>query len=455
MKKNYSLLLKPLIVIVALLGGTYLVLWVEKSKPSDFGFYKDIFSKEVLIAKSNYYPLRNKTPLNKKEMDMARIAWKYFQNNYYDSTGLVNASDKYPAATMWDITSSALGIISAYEIGIIDSTECCTKIKKQLISLSKIPLFHGKLPHKVYNVLTLQMVDYGNNELPKGLGWTAIDIGRFFVLVNKIYRDYPQFTLLINKVIGRWNLDEMINDGFLQGTFFTSKDRRPKLIQEGRLGYEEYASKGLCFTGFDLWNAMNYSDFIHFARFGKIDIGYDLRESSTEPSYNFTLSEPYVLDGIEYGWNKDARELAWRIFNVQKERYSETGYVTAVSEDHIDTLPYLVYNAVVNEGKKWDCISESGDDANEFKTLSTKAALGWYVLFADEYSNILFDAIKNLYDPNKGWYAGLYEKTKRPNKAINVNTNGIILECLNYKMNGKLVNTYHSVDTTEVQKYNE
>ncbi len=451
MKNKYSFLLKPLISIIALLAGTYFVLWVEKSKPTDFGFYKNIFSKGEVISKSKFYPIRKQTYLTKEEFDMAKIAWQYFKNNYNDSTGLINASDKYPAITMWDITSAAMGVLSAYEIGIIDSTECHQIIGLQLNSLSKIPLFHGRLPNKVYNAITLKMVDYSNNEVPDGLGWTAVDIGRFFVFVNKIYRDYPMFTPQMTKVISRWNLDDMLNDGFMQGISFTSKDKRPKLIQEGRLGYEEYAAKGLTTVGFDLWEAMSYTDFIRFVHFNKIDIGYDSRESATTPTYNFTVSEPYILDGIEYGWNNDARELAWRIYNVQKNRYKETGYVTAVTEDHIDTIPYFVYNTVVNEGKKWACISEAGDDAEDFKTLSTKAAFGWYVLFSDAYSDTLFNAVKKLYKPGSGWYAGQYEKSGRPNKAINVNTNGIILECLNYKMNGRLVGIHYSADTTTNQ----
>lgn len=451
MKSKYFFLVKPVVSIAALLAGTYFVLWIEKSKPTDFGFYKNIFSKGEVIAKSKFYPIRKQTYLTEEEFKMAKIAWQYFENNYNDSTGFVNASDNYSAVTMWDITSGAMGIVSAYEIGIIDSAECFDKIGKLLKSLTVIPLFNGKLPNKVYNAQTLKMVDYANTEVPDGLGWTAVDIGRFFVFVNKIYRDYPVFTTQINKVISRWNLEDMINDGYLQGISFTSKDKRAKLIQEGRLGYEEYAAKGLTITGFDLWEAMDYTDFIRFVHFDNIDIAYDSRESTTKPSYNFTVSEPYILDGIEYGWNNDARELAWRIYNVQKKRYKETGFVTAVSEDHIDTLPYFVYNTVVNEGDKWVCISESGEDASEFKTLSTKAAFGWYVLFSEAYSDTLINAVKNLYKPGSGWYAGQYEKGGRINKSINVNTNGIVLECLNYKTNGRLVGIHYEAENMITQ----
>jgi hypothetical protein len=50
--------------------------------------------------------------------------------------------------------------------------------------------------------------------------------------------------------------------------------------------------------------------------------------------------------------------------------------------------------------------------------------------------------IEKLYDPQKGWYAGLYEKTGEPNKAIACNTNAIILEALYFKRYGRLVKIF-------------
>ena len=74
------------------------------------------------------------------------------------------------------------------------------------------------------------------------------------------------------------------------------------------------------------------------------------------------------------------------------------------------------------------------------KTISTKAAFGWYYLYNTDYTKKLFDQIKELYDPEKGWYAGRYEANNKTNKALACNTNGIILEILYYKVFGPLVN---------------
>jgi len=74
-KWSLSFLLKPLFFAVALLCGIYLVLYIEKLRPSDFGFYKDIFSKEVVIKREASYPLRKTGgKLSKEEKRYAEIA---------------------------------------------------------------------------------------------------------------------------------------------------------------------------------------------------------------------------------------------------------------------------------------------------------------------------------------------------------------------------------------------
>ena len=51
---------------------------------------------------------------------------------------------------------------------------------------------------------------------------------------------------------------------------------------------------------------------------------------------------------------------------------------------------------------------------------------------------MLYDAVRSAYDPDKGFYSGIYESGIGYNKAITANTNGIILEALLYKSYGAL-----------------
>ena len=151
------------------------------------------------------------------------------------------------------------------------------------------------------------------------------------------------------------------------------------------------------------------------------------------------VSEPYILDGIEYGWDRISRELAWRVYQVQEKRYEETGILTAVSEDSIDQAPYFVYNTVFTDGKVWNAITEDGSDAAAYKTLSTKAAFGWHMLYETDYTKKLMARIAGAHDPERGWYAGIYEADGTPNKALTANTNGIILETLAFRQSGRLL----------------
>ena len=443
LSKKLAFLIKPLVFILGLGGMALLVMWIEAMRPSDFGFYKDIFKKEIVIERSEKYPIRKTADsLTAEEKNYARIAWKYFENNCHPTTGLVNSVDMYPSTTLWDLSSYLLGMMSAYELGIIDSAEMDNRLTRCFHSLDSIQLYNNVLPNKVYNTISLKMTDYANNPSVDGVGWSAMDIGRFFTFVNKIKSDYPLYYPQLKKVISRWKINEMIIDGTLHSMVFSTKDKKPRLVQEGKLGYEEYCSKGLMMAGYDAYEAMVYTDFIRFKNIYGIEIGIDTREVKYSPAYNYILSEPYVLDGIEHGWDVNSRELAFRIYNAQKERYKREKIITSASEDHLDQPPYFIYNSVYADGSFWNCIAESGDDANDFKLFSTKAAFGWYVLFDDDYSNILLNATKNLYDVNKGWYSGRYEKSGKPNKAISANTNGIILECLNYKAHGAIASNH-------------
>ena len=50
------------------------------------------------------YPQRS-GPLTPRELEMAKLCWLYFENNYQSETGLVNAVNDYPSTTMWDTAS--------------------------------------------------------------------------------------------------------------------------------------------------------------------------------------------------------------------------------------------------------------------------------------------------------------------------------------------------------------
>ncbi|MBU0654780.1 MAG: DUF3131 domain-containing protein [Gammaproteobacteria bacterium] len=393
---------------------------------------------EAIIEASPDLKIAPTRPLTTQELEWAHTAWKYFQNNTIPATGLVNSVDNYNASTLWDTSSYLMAVISAQRLGIIDQTEFDARIFKVLDTLAKLPLFEGKLPNKSYNTISLQMVDYTNQPSEKGIGWSAIDIGRVLVPFNVLAWNYPQHTAAVKRVLASWNTSPMLVEGVLHGAAVNDAGAT-QYLQEGRLGYEEYAAKSFNLMGLDVSNSLRYTDFLKFVDIDGVSVGTDSRDPQQYDAHNYVVSEPYILDGIEFGWDHISQELAWRVYKAQEKRFADTGILTAVSEDNIDQPPHFVYNTVFTDGKVWNAITETGEDASQFKTLSTKAAFGWHALYETDYTRKLVEKAATLADPARGWYSGLYEVSGEPNKAITANTNGIMLETLAYKQSGKLM----------------
>jgi hypothetical protein len=435
---SLSILFKPLFYLVALLAATYAVLKVEKLKPSDFGDYQKIFNKEMIIQRSDYYPLRRHTAvLNSEEMMYAKIAWKYFENNYNERTGLVSGIEGKDAASLNDISSYMMGMMSAYELGVIDSTVFDTRMTTLLSSLAKLPLYEGKLPNKLYSTETLEML--GDNYKPseQGIGWSGLQVGRFFNVVKKVENSYPAYACMVKKVTSRWKTNELVADGYLHGIVRTP-DNTLHNVQEGTLGYEEYCSKGLMMSGYDLSEAMQYTDFTKLVKINERELPVDTRGTDYSAVPNYLTTDPFILDGLEFGWDLTSREISYRLYKIQEDRYKETGIVTAAGEDPIDKKPYYAFNSVYAAGEEWSCLDEEGNNIDDLRCISTKTAFAWHSLYNDSYADLAYLSVKSLNDPAKGWYAGKYEKGEA-NKSLTAVTNGTVLEALNYKINGRII----------------
>jgi len=440
-KISLTFLSRPVVFIAGLVTSIIVVLWIEKVHPSDFGFYRDIFKREEIIQKRAEYPLRGtRLTLTDEEAEIAKIAWKYFENNFNPENGLVNSVDKYNSTTFWDISSSLHATLSAHEIGILNKEEMAHRIGLALSSIARMPLYRDKLPNKVYNTIHLGMVTYDNRPTETGIGWSSMDIGRFMGACSRIIHNYPEFHPRIRAIIQKWDIQLCIHDAALLGIGLSFKDGVEKEVQEGKLGYEEYCAKGFSRMGFDVSNALLYTDFIRFVDVNGVKIGIDSREVKFHPSYNYTLSDPYVLDGMEYGFDVNSLELGYRVLEAQRKQASRTGKLICVGESHIDKAPYFIYNSIYTNGKTWNCVSENGDDATSLKTFSTAAAFGWYYLFDDSYTQQLFQKAKTLRNSALGFYSGEYEATGEINKAITANVNSMILCALSYKLHGPINN---------------
>jgi len=258
------------------------------------------------------------------DMEMAQTAWKYFENNYNPETGLVNAVDNYPSTTMWDTGSALAATITAHDLGLITARQFDEKIMAMFKTLSSMQLFNNEAPNKVYNTQSIKMVDYGNNPTDAGIGVSILDLARLVSWLNTLNCMHPQYNSATTAALSRWDYSRLIQDGSMYG--MAREDNEIKVLQEGRLGYEQYAAKILEHVGFDLPVASSYeNEFRGNTDILGVSIAHDIRDPRQLGANNYVVTESYAMDAMELGIDHENEKLLRNIFEVQKRRWKETG----------------------------------------------------------------------------------------------------------------------------------
>ena len=366
----------------------------------------------------------------------ARIAWRYFENNTHPDTGLVNSADKYPSTTMWETGSYFIAVISADLLGIIEQDEAEARVALALQTLTQMRLFDDILPNKAYNVQTAELVDYGNRPVERGLGWSALDIARMVGALGQVQNSYPDLSPEIAGLLEKWDVSQMVEDGeLIGGNIADDKLRRD---QEGRVGYGQYAAKAMMLFGFDMYNAYSAEQNLMVKDVLGQPIPVDTRlHRNVTPA--FTVSEPYIFDGLEFGFDARSHRFATAIYKAQEARYRETGVLTAVSESHLDEAPYFAYSSVWGGGAPWAVMSFKGERLDSKRTVTTKVAFAMDALFGTDYTRELVAAIAPLGDPERGFPEGIYEIDGSTNSSVTTNTNATVLAALAFRAYGPLI----------------
>ena len=399
----------------ALIGGAILL--------AAFGVHQALNWREASLPTP--VQVGKRVRLSVEDQQLARTAWRYFENNRL-STGLVSSAADFPATTMWDVGSQLAGMVAARELGFLSPQEFDTWMSQALTSLAKLPLYKGELPNKAYNAKTLIPVDYGKLDTPQEIGFSALDLGRLVRWLDIIAARYPQHAVATKAVTDRWKLERLIKNGQMMGTDMVSG--KETLNQEGRLGYEQYAAYGLAKLGLSPTKALDVKTEAEFVDVMGVSVPADKRTTY----HNYVTSEPYILDGLESGFKALPVDYAARLLQAQQHRYRKTNQFTVWTEDNLDQAPWFVYNNVFVDGQPWKTLDPSGNDAGKLRGSSVKAATGWNVLFRNIYTEKVYKGMRWLGDPSRGVFAGFYEETQQPNRALTLNTNGIVLESLLY-----------------------
>lgn len=427
-----------IIFLVALGCGLVLVMALESADDDMSG------GKTQVEGQSNMAVFEDVTPLplaitgssSDDDLAYAKIAWRYFENNTNPQTGLVNSTDKYPSTTMWETGSYFIATMSADLLGLIDTDAAQTRINLALETLTAMRLFDDVLPNKAYNVGTGELVDYSNTPVERGLGWSALDIARMVGALGQVERSYPALAPQVSALMQKWDLSLMVENGQLIGGNIADGNLRRD--QEGRVGYEQYAAKAMMLFGYDMYRAYRAEDRMMVKDVLGHPIPVDTRlHRNITPA--FTVSEPYLFDGLEFGFDARSLRFATSIYNAQEARYLETGTLTAVSESHIDEAPYFVYASVWGGGAPWAVMAFNGDRLDSKRTVTTKVAFAWNALFGTDYTRELVAIVAPLGDPERGFPEGIYEVDGSTNTSVTTNTNAVVLAALAFRAHGPLI----------------
>ncbi len=394
---------------------------------------KNTSEENITIVERPDDPCKLRTHPTKEQLEMAKIAWKYIENNYNEKTGLINAADKYPSASVWDWANAIYAVYAAKKFGLIDQHRFETMINKFLETMQSVRLFNNELPNKTYNTESMLMTDYGNNVKDEGIGWSVADLARLMSALNLLEQCEETLNPAIEKLLLRYRYCRSAGvDGNMYGASY--EDGQVSTHHETLTGYEEYLARSYELWGFDLSEARSYK-FMKLVELYGVKIPVETRDFYSA----FVGSESYWYTGFDYGLDdNESGKYIESIYKVQEARYKATSQFTAITEDHINQKPYFLYNTIYEDAEPWKTTNHNAQDYADFRAVSTKAAIGMRYLFDTNYTRKLFDYIDDSYDKGKGYYAGIFETKPGINSAVTLNTNAVILESLLFANLGPL-----------------
>ena len=391
-----------------------------------------------VLARRAAGPENSSVPgLDAQQVQWARTAWRYLENNTDYDTGLVAGLDRAPTFTAWNAGDAIAATVAGHALRIIDEREFDLRLSRLLGFLATMPLSAGQLPNKAYNVASGRMVGFDNREAD--IGWSAVDIGRLLLWLKIAGQHHPRFAEYADKAVLRWTFCDAIDAcGQLHGS--AREGGRLIHYQEGRLGYEQLAGAGFAAWGFDAQGATALPA-TQVATIEGIPVRHDARDPRTSGAQAPVLTMPYVLAGLEYAWlapdgSSALREPAQTEYRVQEERWRREHQLTARTDYQLREAPYVVLDSVFAAGYPWNTIDAAGREHEKLALVATRAAFGMGALWPGEYGQRLVEGVRWLHDPDRGWFEGRFEQGGGPNTTISLSTNAAILEALLFQARG-------------------
>ncbi|NDV24275.1 DUF3131 domain-containing protein [Desulfovibrio sp. JC022] len=371
---------------------------------------------------------KKKPAVSEQYMQAARIAWKYFQRNYQPATGLYNGLDLYPVTTVWEIGTSLAALNAAHRLEIITDAEFRQRAGLMLQTLSSMDLYNNELPNKLYFADSARMVGEDQKPTSRGIGWNGPDIARLLLWIKKTAELHPEFKSVCDKIFQRLRTERLVNDGIINSlSVYLNKEQ---LQPETGFGLPSYAAEALKLWNLNAWKVRDYRPQLGFKKIYGIKVPFN----KSGPAISST---PFTLILMELGRTDTEQDRMIRsIYEVQAARNKKNGKLTAADAGRIDRSPWVAQSVVITSGGKneWQCISPYADKSLPLFWASTATGFCWDALFNTAYTRKLVQELSTLHAPEKGFMAGKYDNGKI-NKAVTLETNGLILEAAMYRRN--------------------
>ena len=397
-------------------------------------FSLDIARTFVLLGLLGTPPAQENDEEQLKVLDAsARTAWSYVKRNTSEATGLAKALDTWEYVTIWDIGSNLAAIHAAHALKIIDQPEYRARMDRALATIERLPLYQETSYNRQYNSRTGRMVDRNQKVSATGFGWSAIDMGRFLVVLKMVEANDATAAPVVQRIVARLQLPKLVKSGYLAGANRDLKYDNHFEYQEGRIGYEQYGAEGLALWGVRADSALSFETNGRAISVMGQSLLADARRD------DMLTSEPFIMAGLELGWTNPAWEQQSRnMLAAQHERHRKTGRITMASEDAIPVKPmHFYYYLVHRNGKDFVITGPGGETGKDYpRWISVKAAFGWHALFPGDYTWNAVKAVQRAGSTGRGWNAGVYEYSKRPTPNFNLNTAAVVLESVLYARRG-------------------
>lgn len=378
--------------------------------------------------------------LTEEEIEFAKVAWKYFQNNLNYNTSLVNYIDKKEIVSISSISDYIISLIAMNKLNLITDKEFHQKISNIISTLNIIKLDKNGLPYYYYkNNSNLSPITQKKNEI----GLYIFDLSRLLLVLNLAKSLYSNYSEYIDKFFLRLNFCNLIDNC---GVIYYENDifKLP--------GYLSYSIKAFKLLNFDTSNFEKLF-FKEYILIDNVKIYYEypgIFEKEYKPPH-FISPIPYIYEGIEFNWDvlNDKTSLdsfhtdlasysnSKKIYDVQEKRFYDKKIFTSRGE-YLDSNSDYVINSIFANGYSWNVLNSNNNFIPDKSLVSIKTAFGLHYLFNTKYTNNLFNLIKYSYDPNRGWIEGKFESNFYDNKVFTSSTNSMILEVLFYKKYGKI-----------------